>query len=109
MTDSKKESEDYTYGERLYKAGDNGHFGIPKVIMPISKSTYAVVDDKGEFGVCQFAFAFEISSKKEGDLLKEFLLSEKMDKLFRATKWAYNTKNFRFLKFLKKDFWKEFI
>jgi thymidylate synthase len=31
MTDAKKEGEDYTYGERLCKAGDNGHFGINQI------------------------------------------------------------------------------
>jgi hypothetical protein len=92
-----------------YSSVNNGHFGVPKVIMPISKSTYAIVDENGEYGVCQFAFAIKISSKKEGEKLKEFLLSDQMDKIFCANEWAYNTKNFRFLKFFKRDFWKEFV
>jgi len=88
---------------------EKGHFGIPKVIIPISKYTEAFVDDKGEYGICQFAFGIGIDSKEEGEQIKKALESDKFKKVWEAIEWIYNGKEWRVFKSFKKDFWKDFV
>jgi superfamily II DNA or RNA helicase/tRNA1(Val) A37 N6-methylase TrmN6 len=98
-------------GLKIYwsNTNENGHFGIPKVIIPLSKYTDAFIDDKGEYGICQFAFGIPIDSKKEGEQIKQVVISDEFKSIWDAFEWIYNGKEWRVFKYLKKDFWKEFI
>ena len=86
----------------------NGHFGVKKVVVPCSKYTDAFIDN-GKYGLCQFAFGIAFDTKEEGEGIKKALLSEKFQKIWQATEWIYNGKEWRMFKYFRKDFWKEFI
>ena len=57
----------------------------------------------------QLTFGIKIDSKEEGEKIKEALMSEKFQKIWRATQWLSMTREWRIFKYFKKDFWKEFI
>jgi len=88
---------------------ENGHFGIKKIIIPNSKCTLSHYDKNGEYGICQFAFGIKVDSDKEAKIVEDVLNSKEFDDIWCATEWVYNTKNWQIMKYLKKDFWKEFI
>ena len=118
---SNNKSEEFQYpcvygltqkdGLKLYwsETNKNGHFGISKAIIPLSKYTDVFIDDQGTYGICQFAFGIPISSKEEGEQIKQVLLSKKFKPIWDAFEWIYNGKEWRVFKYLKKNWWKEFI
>jgi hypothetical protein len=54
--------------------------------------------------------AIIISSKTEGDNICQAINSPKFQKIVKATKWGTNAQtDWRFFKYLRKDFWKEFV
>ncbi|MFA5024068.1 MAG: Eco57I restriction-modification methylase domain-containing protein [Patescibacteria group bacterium] len=88
---------------------DSGHFGIKKIIIPISKYTDAFIDDEGKYGLCQFAFGIRIDSEEEGENIKKAITSDEFKKVWQAIEWIYNSKEWRVFKSFRKDFWKDFI
>jgi len=93
-----------------YSSKNDGHIGIPKVIINIG-GTYldAIVDDSGEYGICEFAFGIRIASKEEGEKIKQAILSDKFRAIFDSAQWQAVNREYRIFKYFKKDFWKEFI
>ena len=54
----------------------------------------------------EHAMAIEISSKKEGDELKKYLLSENFKEVLKACKWGNFQIDWRLFTYFKKDFYK---
>ena len=89
---------------------DKGHFGIPKVIINLTGATLCyLIDDKGEYGMTQWTFGIKIDSKEEGEKIKEALMSEKFEKVWKASQWLSMTREWRVFASFRKDFWKEFV
>ena len=92
------------------KVKDKKHFGVPKVIFHWMGATIdAVVDEKGEYGMCQFCFGIKIDSKEEGEKIKEALKSEKFKKVWKAIEWSSGIQEWRVFKYFRRDWYKEFI
>ena len=92
----------YMYSSR----NDKGGFGIPKVIFGDSGINDVIIDLKGEYGMTQHAMAITISSKKEGDELKKYLLSENFKKILDACSWSNFRVDWVLFTYFKKDFYK---
>lgn len=93
----------------LYSSvNDKGHFGIKKVIVPLSKYTDAFIDKNGEYGLCEFAFGIKFDTLEEADGIKKAVMSDGFKKIWQATEWIANSKEWRIFKSFKKDWWKEF-
>jgi hypothetical protein len=87
-----------------------GHFKIPKVIVNLQGATLCcLIDDKGEYGMTQWTFGIKIDSKEDGEKIKAALMSDKFNKIWKATQWLSMTREWRIFKSFKKDFWKEFV
>ena len=87
---------------------DNGHFGYSKVIFG-SGATGFIIDEQGKYGLTQWAAGI-IDKKENLDNIKNALNSKKfMDEIIKATSVSKAEINRKILKYLKKDFWKEFI
>jgi hypothetical protein len=87
----------------------NGHFGIPKVILTLGRYLRPLNDFDGKYGMTNNAFGIEISSRKEGDLISAAINTSKFKEIVKATKWNNFQTDWRFFKYLKKDFWKHFV
>lgn len=88
---------------------DKGHFGVKKVIIPMSKYTDIYIDEDGKYGLCEFAFGIEIKDQEEGENIKKAIMSDKFKKIWSSIEWIYNSKEWRVFKYFRKDFWKEFV
>jgi hypothetical protein len=92
----------YMYSSR----NDKGHFGISKVIFGDSGINDVIIDFEGKYGMTNHAMAIEISSKKEGDKLKKYLLSENFKKVLNACSWSNFQIDWKLFTYFKKDFYK---
>ena len=82
---------------------DNGHFGVPKVIL--SNGVGIVVDEDGEYGLTEWARG--IAEKPENlDALKDYLESDKFDRLRSSFQIDSSNFNIKVACKFKKDFWK---
>jgi hypothetical protein len=82
---------------------------VKKVIIPVSKYTDAFIDKNGDYGICQFAFGIKFNTLKEAEGIKKAIMSEEFKKIWQATEWISNSKEWRVFKSFRADFWKEFI
>ena len=95
---------------RYSNTKDKGHFGVKKVIMHWMGSYIdAIVDDKGQYGMTQWAFGIEILNKEEGEKIKQSIKSSKFKKVWNAIEWYSGNQEWRVFKYFKKDFWKDFV
>ena len=103
----------YTYSNGTYKlwyssTKDNGHFNIPKVIFSSGIST-PLVDVKGEFGQCQFAYGI-IDSVDNLENIKTALLNIKFLELMKYVDGVSGQRyNYKILSTFRKDFYKQFL
>jgi hypothetical protein len=88
---------------------NKGLFNVSKVIFGESGINDPIVDFKGKYGMSQGAMAILINSKKEGDLIKIALKSDKFNKVVRACLWSSFRIDWRMFKSFRKDFYKEFV
>ncbi|KKM17006.1 hypothetical protein LCGC14_1680070, partial [marine sediment metagenome] len=94
----------------MYSSKDNGFLNIPKVIISENGKIHdVVIDMKGKLAFTSGCFAIPISSKKEGEGIREALMSEKFDRLVQATKWSSFRIEYQMFKYFRYDFWKDFI
>ena len=93
----------------LYSKDNKGHFGVPKVIISCGEHPYPFIDIKGEYGICNNAFAIKVSDIKEAELIKEALESKSFSDILKATKWGNFQIEWKMFQFFKKDFWKSFV
>ena len=89
---------------------DEGHFGIKKVIINRGDILYPHNDFSGKFGMTENSFGLVVTSKQEGDLIVKAINTAKFKEIVRSIKWGNNAMvDWRFFKYLKKDFWKQFV
>jgi hypothetical protein len=95
-----------------YSREDRGYFGIPKVIFGNGANPTCFIDENGEYGLTQFAFAI-VDSFENLVNIKQVLESDKFARITEATKYVATAGNPlvypKILKTFKKDFWREFI
>jgi hypothetical protein len=85
----------------------NGHFGVPKVICSYGACPQIIIDEKGEYGLTQWAFGItdEINVLPK---IKKALENDIFIGLCKYMRFTLDKYDPNFLKSLKKDFWKEF-
>ncbi len=86
----------------------NGHFGIPKVIFTNGAAPQVIIDEKGEYGLTQWAFGI-VDSQKNLPMIKKALESDKFVDLCRYTRFTLDKYDVTFISMFRKDFWKEFV
>ncbi len=89
-----------------WSSEDKGHFGIPKFIF--SNGAGFIVDDKGKYGLTQWASAIEDNPSNLKKIYKAFT-SDKFKKIKEAIQIDSSTFNTKILRLFNHDFWKEFI
>ena len=119
---SKIEDEEYTWPiihsitsneiGFIYSNINQGHFGIPKVILTTTRIQYNYPEQNdytGKYGMSQSAFGIPISSKKEGDDILKAIETDSFKEMIKATKWNSGYTDYRMFRFFKKDFYKYFL
>jgi hypothetical protein len=90
------------------KINTNGHFGIPKVIWG-NRASGVIVDELGEYGLSQFAFAI-VDSVENLLNIKKALESERFIRDIMCYRDNLGHKyNMKIIAKFRKDFWREFI
>jgi len=96
----------------MYSNIKKEHFGIPKVICGYGANPTSIIDEKGEFGLTNFAFGI-VDEVENLPMIQKALHSEKFQKLNLATKFVatqgHPLISPKILSLLKKDFWKSFV
>lgn len=120
---SKEQTDDFKYPcvYLTYKDGsiklwysntkEKGHFGMPKVIWSNGGASKPIVDETGEYGLTQFAFAI-IDEQKNLPFIQKAMLHPDFLKLMSFSdgitgvgRHRYNRKA---IALFRKDWWKEF-
>ena len=97
---------------RYSSLNNKGHFGIPKVIWSNGGASSPVIDEKGEYGMTQFAYAIIDDIDKLPYIQKAMLNPEFMklmsfsDGTTGVGRHRYNRKT---ISTFRKDFWMDFI
>ena len=91
---------------RWSKINNNGHFGITKYILSNGNGYYK--DIKGEYGCTEWSYYINCNIKDMDHIYNCFKNIEFLN-IIDAVKLTSNKYNYVILKYLKKDFWKEFI
>jgi hypothetical protein len=87
-------------GIKYYYSNKNiGHFGIHKVIIPMG-SYIPILDETGQYGMCEVAFAIPIKDKEYGESLMKFLTSDNFRRILSACKWKTVQLDYRLFKYL---------
>ena len=91
-------------------SNEAGHFGIPKLIWSNGRisSIGSYIDNTGQFGLTQFAYAIA-DSIENLPLIKKAFDTPKFRKLMENCAVGQLTINYKVLSTFRKDFWKEFI
>ena len=87
---------------------ENGHFGIPKVLWSNGSGTRPIIDNEGEYGLTQYAYAIADDPENLENIAKA-LASEKMKKLMSCNLFKNGIYEEKIIKMFKKDFWKDFV
>lgn len=87
-----------------------GHFGIPKVIFGCGASTgKIIVDDKGEYGHCNFSVSFTGETIEDLYGMKKAFESEEFKIIMDACRVTRQEYNKNLIATFRKDFWKDFV
>ena len=93
----------------LYSKEKKGHFGIPKVIWSNGAGTYPIIDDKGIYGLTQFAYAILENDYNVLNKLKIAFLSNKFKNIMEDCAVTEQSINYKIIALFKKDFYKYFL
>jgi len=95
-------------GNRYYYSNRNDleHFTTPKVIFGDGGINDVIIDASGEYGMTQHAIGIPIESQKDGELLKEFLMSDKFKNILKACSWSNFQIDWRMFRDFKQGFWR---
>ena len=86
-----------------------GHFGIPKVIWSNGAGTYPIIDDKGIYGLTQFAYAI-VDKKQNLQKIKDAMDNKKFIDLMKYLNFKKANKyNYKIIALFKKDFYNDFL
>jgi hypothetical protein len=91
---------------RYSNTNTKGHFGLCKYI--ISNGCGSIKDINGEYGCTQWSYYIKCNPEDMDDI-EECFNNKKFLNVINAVKLTSNKYNYSILKYLKKDFWKEFI
>jgi hypothetical protein len=91
---------------RYSNTNTKGHFGVCKYI--VSNGCGRIRDINGEYGCTEWSYYIKCQPENMDDIEKCFS-NNKFLNLNDALKLTSNKYNYSILKYLKKDFWKEFI
>jgi len=92
-----------------YSKEKKGHFGIPKVIWSNGAGTYPIIDEKGKYGLTQFAYAI-VDDKQNLEKIKEAMINKKFINLMKYLAFKEDNKyNYKIIALFKKDFYKYFL
>ena len=93
----------------LYAESDRGPFGVSKLILSGGAGGYRYIDERGEYGMTEYAFAIvsDLATLQKIDLALDH---PKMKQILNATK-LFDSKlyNRNVFKHFKHDFYKDFI
>jgi hypothetical protein len=85
-------------------------FGVPKIIFGESGNINdVIIDENGKYGITQEAIAIRIKNQKEGNLLKQCLMSKNFDDILKAMSFGNFRIDWRMFKYFKPDFYKYFL
>jgi hypothetical protein len=84
-----------------------GHFNIPKIIWGNSASTGFYLDETGEYGMTQFAYALVDTVDNLKKIIK--VLDKHYDEISSMTNVVGSGLNHKVLSLFRKDFWKDFL
>jgi hypothetical protein len=87
-----------------------GHFGIPKLIWSNGSITSlaSYIDEKGEYGLTQFAYGI-VETPKTLKRIKKAFDSPEFRRLMESCSVGQSVINYKVIATFRKDFWKEFI
>lgn len=85
---------------------DNGHFGIPKIIWGWGAGIF--IDRKGEYGMTQFASAI-VDEPENLENIARAMKTEKFLEIMKAVSTMAGVYNYKIIRELRHDFWKEFL
>jgi hypothetical protein len=115
---SPNESETHKY-KVLYLASKSGynyhyanvkispHFDTAKIIVPMGRFD-PILDIKGEVGMCEVAFAILGNEEYLKNVYNAFK-TEKFKSMLNSCKWKVMQLDYKLFKYLKKDFYKDFL
>jgi len=81
---------------------DRGHFGTPKIIVPLG-SFCPIVDNDGEYGMCEVCFGIPFSSAQERDKILRLFKSEMFVRALDSCRWKTFQYDYRLFKYLNID------
>ncbi len=94
----------FTYSSR----NDLGHFGETKLIWSNGMGTNLIIDEDGEYGLNEFAFAIG-GDVEYLEKVKAAMESEKFLELMSAIRFNNNKYFSKVIETFKKDFWTQFV
>jgi hypothetical protein len=86
----------------------NGHFCIPKIIWSNGAATQILIDEKGEYGMTEWAYAIA-DEPNNLPSIKKAMESKKFMKLCEGMRFTLDKYDPKFISLLRKDFYKEFV
>lgn len=90
----------------------NEHFDIPKVIWSNGSATEPIIDENGDYGLTQFAYAI-VDEPENLKNIQNAMQNKNFIKIMNFSEGNKNVighkYNYKIIALLKKDFWKEFI
>jgi len=89
------------------KTNKNGHFGTPKVIFSNGAASKVIIDEKGQYGLTQFAYGI-VDSPKNLPKIKKALESPEFIEICKYMRFTLDRYDVGFISCLRKDFWKFF-
>lgn len=88
------------------KINNKGHFGISKIIFGESGINHVIIDIDGVYGMTQGAIGIKINNIKEGENIKNVLLSNKFKKILKSLIFGNFRINSNIFRNFNNDFWK---
>lgn len=82
-----------------WSSKDVGHFGIPKVIVSMGTGM-AILDDKGEYGMCEICFGIPMENKEEGERIVNRINSNEFQEILKACKWKTVQIDYKLFRYL---------
>ena len=88
---------------------ENGHFDKAKVFWTNGGGSYPVLDEEGEYGLTQFAYAIVDDDIEYLRKVKQALEADDFIDLMKYVKFESHRYNRKVISEFKKDFWRDFI
>lgn len=81
--------------------------GVKKVLLNFNEKQYPHVDHEGKYGMSQLTFGLPISSKTQGQQIKNTILSPRFQEILEATKWGAFQTDYRMFKYFDPLFYRK--